>query len=42
MEALSTLAAEAFYAHKGFIKMADRKMSFGGAPFMAVLMRRRL
>lgn len=42
MEAISTLAAEAFYAHNGFIRMADRMMSFGGAPFMAVLMRRRL
>jgi len=42
MEAISTLAAEAFYAHHGFHRMADRMMAFGGAPFAAVLMRMRL
>lgn len=42
MEAISTLAAEAFYAHHGFRRMADRIMTMGGAPFAAVLMRMRM
>jgi N-acetylglutamate synthase-like GNAT family acetyltransferase len=42
IEALSSLAAEAFYAGRGFRPMAHVRLPMGGAAFACVLMRRPL